>query len=109
MCAWWTVFNLYLRTSFLSSFSVSRPSPPKLEQLEQLEELLAVVVEEALAAVLQEEGPAELAKVSTKEVLLTPYESTMHVVEIYGHFDFACVDYMHFVPKIEQISQNRLV
>ena len=84
--------------SFLSSVLISHPSPPP-PQLEQRKELLAVVVAEALAAVLQLQWPADLAKkevlvaLAKKEALaalvemLPPYESRIQdlkpTVEVY--------------------------
>ena len=77
---------VFLFMSFLSSVLISRPSPPP-PQLEQRKELLAVVVEEALAAVMQLQWPVDLAKkevlvaLAKKEALaalvkmLPPYES----------------------------------
>ena len=65
---------MFLFMSFLSSVLISRPSPPP-PQLEQRKELLAVVVEEALAAVLQLQWPADLAK---KEVLVALAKKEAH-------------------------------
>ena len=71
--------------SFLSSVFISRPSPPP-PQLEQRKELLVVVFEEALAAVLQLQWPADLAK---KEVLvaLAKKEALAALVEMLPPFE----------------------